>query len=246
MGIVKPPRLRLDPRWRSRAGLVDCWVFGSGGLPQNITKPSLVASAPNGQPPYRPTPWGVGGYGTGGKFFRLPVTDLAVGTLTDFSIRIVGMPVSWTGGFTAWIDSAGRICSLFADTSGKFSFGAAYGISGSGLSIPPGRLFDVVVTYQHVSPFAGILYLNGKRINSGTWGSSTGLVIDLGVNTSGGGSNPDCVYFLYQSWSRIISQTEILANALDIWGVLEQPQAIPAELLLKPPVMVDLAGDLPV
>lgn len=110
-------------------------------------------------------------------------------------------------------------------TSGVRSFGGIYGSDPSTtLSMPVNVLADVVLTGTSGSPFNAVWYLNGAQIRATSYGGGTTEDIYLGNNISGGGSNPDMVYFLVQTWQRALSAGEVAAAYHNPWQFAEWPE----------------------
>ncbi len=213
---------RLNPQWGQGAGLTDCYVFLDGGRALNLGS--------NNAPTYHGmggglSPWGVGGYGTGGNYVTLPFQNNCNGSL-GWTYRFLVYPVSWPGNFAAWIDNSSRDpIALFADTSGVYDFGVVAGAT-TAPTLPAKVMADVVFTGMGGLPFTELQYLNGKQVTSTSWSNAAGSIFDLGANTSGGGANPDMIYLLVQGWQRTLSAADVLDLYQNPWDFGIWPDSV--------------------
>lgn len=161
---------------------------------------------------------------TGGSGFSLPPSGLgninAVGFCT---MRFVMTPVTWPGGFTAWMDDPGRLNSVFIDTSGNVSFDGNWlksvNIANAGTNpLTAGLRWDIVV--RGYNPLGGATsayedgWLNGVLTGTGGAGGNaapdfSSVTESFGNNPSGSGSNADCQWESVQQWNRLLTDEEI-------------------------------------
>jgi hypothetical protein len=138
-------------------------------------------------------------------------------------MRFVMTPVTWPGGFTAWIDDPGRVNSVFVDTSGNVSFNGNWlksvSIANAGTNpLTAGTRWDIVVRGYNPGGGSGSAYedgwLNGVFTGAGSPGGNaapdfSSVTQSFGNNPSGGGSNADCLWESVQQWNRILTDEEV-------------------------------------
>ena len=155
------------------------------------------------------------------------------------TVRVVHIPRTWTGGFTAIIDTYGlvgstRILNIFADTSGNISYRGIGGSDGSATANSVGMALGQVNDLVWVravgdgtsgSPTSHFWYLNGtlKHTENGlttTLWPSNGYDMSVGGNPTGGGTAYDGEYLIVQCWDRALSDTEIAWLAANPYGIM--------------------------
>lgn len=169
---------------------------------------------------------GVGAYCTANAGILIPkLTGVTSGS--TFTLRLVCTPMTWPGGFTAWIDDNFRDFATFMDTSGAVSFG---GSVWQGL-LPPltiGKRWDLVLAAD-ANILAGrpTVYVNG--VNMGAGGNADWSRDDayLGFNFSGGGVGADCIYETLQVWNRCLRDQDVwqLYDPATRWDLYWVPSA---------------------
>jgi hypothetical protein len=188
--------------------ITDAYLFcNANGPPVNLANSVNRATVTSG-PGYKASLGGVGGYGTGGKYFSLPYTALVAADTISWTVRIRFLSVSSTGGFMAVADGAARRIACFLGSGGVASFGAVFGVTFAG-TYPIGKVCEIVVTGLGGTPYTGICYANGVQAGTGTWVTSAVESLILGNNISGGGSNPDDIYYEATFWKRRLSAAEV-------------------------------------
>lgn len=231
---------QLDPNDPINVGIVDNWVFSPSGLPinvKNLDATATIHGAGGGL-----APLGRGGYGTGGNYFHLPLTAIAASSTIPWTIRLLGYPVSWPANFSAFIDSPSRSVALFCSTAGVRDFGSVMSSApNTNFTLPAGKIFDLIVSANVGASFSTNWYLNGRFFCAGSnWTTNIPITeVDLGANVSGGGTNPNCIYYLFQTWNRNLLLGEIAkfdtqpfaglifpSDRLPLWGVTGVPSFI--------------------
>jgi len=165
------------------------------------------------------------------------------------TVRVVHIPRTWPGGFTAVLDVAGtagsgRILNIFADTSGNISYRGIGGADGSAsantVGMELGQVNDLVYVRAFGDNTSGLThthywYLNGRLVHtegglSGVAWPTDGYDFAAGGNPTGGGSAYDGQYLQIQAWDRALGATEVAALYSNPYAIMSDgPYYFPAK-----------------
>lgn len=237
----RPGIPRLRPGNSLLVGLMDCHAWTAGaGPPASLAFANARATTSSTPPGWTGTPFGLGGFATGGNYFNVPLGAFADASRT-WAIRCRFTNVSIPGAFTSIFE--GTPASLYVGTSGAASFGAIAGNNvPAAVTAPAGQICDLVVCGDPNSPFPVTYYVNGVLVATvNGWSPQSAATISVGANTGGGGSNPNTVYYLFQTWARALTAQEILKAYTDPWGMFvfpyERVPLIGATAILRRPMV---------
>lgn len=204
-------------------------VLDSSGLDSGIL--SFTNSIPPGDPAVYPD-WVFDGLSVGGGKGSARNNKTNLSTFNpvrgSHTLRVVHIPNTLPGGFTALIDTAGtagsgRILNIFFDTSGNISYRGIGGTDGSATANTVGMQVGVVNDLVWVRAYGDgtsgsththYWYLNGvlKHTENGLTGvawPTNGYDMSFGQNPTGGGTIYNGTYILAQAWDRALSASEV-------------------------------------
>lgn len=207
---------------------------------------SGVLSFTNSVPPATPVAypeWIPPGISVGGGIGALRNNKTNLSTFNpvrgSHTLRVVHIPRTLPGGFTALIDTAGtagsgRILNIFFDTSGNISYRGIGGTDGSAtantVGMQVGAVNDLVWVRSYGDGESGSThthywYLNGvlKHVENGLTGvawPTDGYDMSVGQNPTGGGSVYNGIYILVQAWDRALSASEVAWLASSPYGIM--------------------------
>lgn len=220
--------------------------FGGNEALDSSGLDSGVLSFTNSIPPATPASypeWNFAGLSVGGGKGAVRNNKTNKSTFNpvrgSHTIRIVHIPNTLPGGFTALIDVAGtagsgRILNIFFDTSGNISYRGIGGTDGSATANTVGMQVGVVNDLVWVRSYGDgesgsththYWYLNGvlKHVENGLTGVSwptDGYDMSLGQNPTGGGTIYNGTYILAQAWDRALSASEVAWLASSPYGIM--------------------------